>query len=109
MLEAALARVTVLESPRDICYRWLVKQQMEKTAWLEDAAPHRRPPKNAIRHLNNTATPEHEVAAVILQQIDCLQCDQQWERPSGLAHHESTVHQETCSSRMDCFKPFIPH
>ncbi len=107
MLEAALARLTVLESRRDICYRYAFKAADGEECMIRGCSTTSSSTKNAIRHIKNTATPEHEVAAVILQQTECLQCDQKWERPSGLAHHETTVHQETCSSRMDAFKPFI--
>lgn len=62
---------------------------------------------NAIRHFNTTPTPEHEVAAIILQQTDCLQCGMHWKSPNGLANHEKSVHNETRSSRMDTFKPFF--
>lgn len=51
--------------------------------------------------------PEHEVAAIILQQTDCLQCGKHWKSPNGLNHHEKTVHEETRSSRMDTFQPFL--
>ena len=113
VFEATLARVAVLESRRDICYRNAFKAaDRGKTAGGEECHVRGCPtissePKNAYRHLKNTATPEHEVAAAILQQTECLQCDKHWERPSGLAHHESTVHQETYASRMDSLKSFI--
>lgn len=107
MFEAVLARVTILESRRDICYRHAFKAVDGEECMIRGCGITSSAPKNAIRHLKNTATPEHEVAAVILQQTECLQCDRRWERPSGLAHHESTVHQETYSSRMNNFKSFI--
>ncbi len=108
-LEAALARVLVLERRRDICYRSAFKAADGGECIVRGCGSKSSLPKNAIRHFNTTPTPEHEVAAIILQQTDCLQCGMHWETPSGLAHHEKMVHKETRSSRMDTFKPFFEH
>lgn len=110
-LEAALARVLVLERRRDICYRSAFKAADGGECIVRGCGSKSSSPKNAIRHFNTTATPEHEAAAIILQQTDCLQCGMCWRTPSGLAYHEKTVHKETHSSRMDRFKPFFeqPH
>ena len=107
MFEAVLARIAVLESRRDICYRHAFKTAGVEECMIRGCGTTSSAPKNAIRHLKNTATPEHEVATAILQQTECLQCDERWERPSSLACHELMVHQEAYSSRLDSFKSFI--
>jgi len=106
-LEAALARVLVLERRRDICYRSAFKAADGGECIVRGCGSKSSSPKNAIRHFNTTPTPEHEVAAIILQQTDCLQCGMHWKSPNGLANHEKSVHNETRSSRMDTFKPFF--
>ncbi|KAL2056606.1 hypothetical protein ABVK25_003000 [Lepraria finkii] len=110
-LEAALARILVLERRRDIFYRFAFKAADGGECIVRGCGSKSSLPKNAIRHFNSTPTPEHEVAAIVLQQTDCLQCGMGWRTPSGLAYHEKTVHNETRSSRMDTFKPFFeqPH
>ena len=110
-LEAALARVLVLERRRDICYRSAFKAVDSGECIVRGCGSKSSSPQNAIRHFSSTPTPEHEVAAIITQQTNCLQCEMHWRTPSGLAHHEETVHKETRSSRMVMFKPFFeqPH
>lgn len=106
-LEAALARVLVLERRRDICYRSAFKAADGGECIVRGYGSKSSLPKNAIRHYNTIPTPEHEVAAIILQQTDCLQCGTSWETPRGLTHHKEKVHGETRSSRMDTLKPFF--
>lgn len=106
MLETALARISVLEQRRDICYTNAFKTTNAEGCLIRgcDAKPSQ---KNFIRHVKTTSTPEHEVAAAILKQTDCLQCGLHWQTPSGLAYHEALIHDENHPSRMDAFKPFL--
>lgn len=107
MLEAALARVSVLEGRRDICYWNAFKAAGEAECIVRGCGAKPTSCKNDIRHLKNTRTPEHEVAAIILQQRECMQCGANWKSSGGLDHHEQTVHQETRSSRVDTFRPYL--
>lgn len=107
MLEAALARVLVLEGRRDICYQNAFKAASETECIVRGCGSKPTSCKNDVRHLKNTRSPEHEVAAILLQQTECLQCGENWKSWVGLDHHERTVHQETRSSRMDTFRPYL--
>lgn len=106
MLETALARISVLEQRRDISYTNAFKTTNGEGCIVRgcDAKPSQ---KNFIRHVKTTSTPEHEVAAAILKQTDCLQCGLHWQTPSGLAYHEALIHDENHSSRIDTFKPYL--
>ena len=106
-LEAALARVLVLERRRDICYNSAFKAPSGTECIVRGCGSKSSLHKNAIRHCNTTATPEHEVAAFILQQTNCLQCGTCYKTPISLANHEKKVHEEIYSSRMDRFRPFF--
>lgn len=107
MLETALARVSVLEGRRDICYRNAFKLAGETECIVRGCGAKSTSCKNDIRHLTNTRTPEHDLAAFLLQQRDCLQCGRSWKSLGGLDHHERTVHHKTCSSRIDMFRPYL--
>lgn len=107
MLEAVLARISVLEKMRDIFYQYAFKTANEGECLVRGCGAKSSSSKNTIRHIKTTITSEHEIAAIILQQTDCLQCEMQWRTPTGLAHHESTVHNDNHSSRMDIFQPFL--
>ncbi len=111
ILEAALARVTVLEKMKDISYHSAFKASDTvadgKNCIVRGCGGKLSVQKHLVRHLNATPTPEHQVAAIILQQTQCLECDQSWKRPSGLSYHEATVHKEDYALRMDIFRPFF--
>lgn len=107
MLEAALARVSVLEGRRDICYQNAFKAAGETECMVRGCGAKSSSCKNDVRHLKNTRTPEHEISAILLQQRECLQCGTDWKSSGGLDHHERTVHQEIRSSRMDTFRPYL--
>lgn len=107
MLEAVLARISVLEKRRDICYQHAFKAVNEGECLVRGCGAKSSSSKNTMRHFKTTITPEHEIAAIILQQTDCLQCGRQWRTPNGLAHHELTVHEENHSSRIDILQPFL--
>lgn len=106
ILEATLARLIVLEERRDICYRNAFKAAVE-TDCIVRGCGGKLSRKNDLRHVKTTGTPEHEVAAIILQQKECLQCGEHWKSPAGLDHHEQTFHGDTRSSRIDTFQPYL--
>ncbi len=106
-LETALTRISVLEKRRDISYDHAFKASNGKQCMIRGCGSELSRPNHAIRHINNTSTPEHQVAAIILEQKECLECDKSWKTPSGLIFHEKKVHKETYTSRMDIFKQFL--
>ena len=106
MLEAVLTRVSVLEKRRDICYCCAFKASTGDECIIRGCgsiiSTH-----HTVRHLKTTSTPQHQVAAMILQQTECLECDKSWKVPSGLVHHETKVHGEAYRSRMEIFGPIF--
>lgn len=107
ILEAALTRVSVLEKRRDISYRSAFKASNGTECIIRGCGGDLSKREHALRHIKTTSTPEHEVAAIVLQQTGCLECDKSWKTPSGLVHHETTVHGEPYTSRMDVFRPLF--
>lgn len=107
MLKAALARVSVLEKRKNICYRYAFKAANGAECIVRRCGAKSSSFKNDIRYIKNTTTPEHKVAAIILQQTDCLQYGKHWKSPNGLDHHKKAVHKETRSSRINTFQPFL--
>ena len=108
MLEATIARVSILEGRRDICYQNAFKATGGAKCIVRGCgAKSSSSFKNDVRHFQTISTPEHDIAAILLQQKQCLQCGEQWKRSTGLDHHERTVHQETRSSRVETFLPYL--
>ncbi len=107
ILEAALTRVSVLENRRDISYHSAFKASNGTECIIRGCGGDLSKRKHALRHIKTTSTPEHQVAAIVLQQTGCLECDKSWKTPSGLVHHETTVHGEAYTSRMDVFRPLF--
>ena len=107
ILEVALARLSVLENRRDISYRSAFKTSNGTKCIIRGCGGDLSKPDHALRHIKTTSTPEHQVAALILQQTRCLECDRTWKTSSGLVHHETTIHGEAYTSRMDVFRPLF--
>ena len=105
ILEAALTRVSVLENRRDISYRSAFKASSGTECIIRGCGGDLSKREHALRHIKTTPTPEHQVAAIVLQQTGCLECNKSWKTPSGLVHHEATVHGDAYTSRMDFFRP----
>jgi len=106
-MEAALARVSVLERRRDISYNSAFKASNGTECIIRGCGGDLSKREHAVRHIKTTSTPEHQVAAIVLQQTECLECSKSWKTPSGLVHHETTVHGEAYTSRMDIFRPLF--
>ena len=109
IMEVALARVSVLEKRRDISYSSAFKASNGTECIIRGCGGDLSKREHAVRHIKTTSTPEHQVAAVILQQTECLACGKSWKTPSGLVHHETTAHCEAYTSRMDIFRPLFEH
>ena len=60
-----------------------------------------------LRHIRDSKNPEHEVAAIILEQTKCFQCNRRLGSLSGFKSHECKVHKERYESRMDIFKQVL--
>ena len=106
ILEAALTRVSVLEKRRDICYCCAFKASTGDECIIRGCGSVVST-RHTVRHLRTTSTPQHQVAAMILQQTECLECDKSWKVPSALVHHEIQVHGEAYTSRMEIFGPIF--
>lgn len=107
MLEAAIARVSILEERRDIYYENAFKATGRAECLVRGCGAKSSSFKNEIRHFKNTRTPEHDIAAILLQQKECFQCEESWKSSAGLDYHERTVHQETRLSRIETFLPYL--
>ena len=107
IMEAALARVSVLEKRRDISYSSAFKVSNGTECIIRGCGGDLSKREHAVRHIKTTSTPEHQVAAIVLQQTECLECGRGWKTPSGLVHHETTLHGEAYTSRMDIFRPLF--
>ena len=106
-MEASLARISVLEKRRDISYRSAFKASNGTECIIRGCGSDLSKREHAVRHIKTTSTPEHQVAAIVLQQTECLECGKSWKTPSGLVHHETTAHGEAYTSRLDIFKPLF--
>ncbi|KAL2049684.1 hypothetical protein ABVK25_010025 [Lepraria finkii] len=107
IMEAALARISVLEKRRDISYSSAFKVSNRTECIIRGCGGDLSKREHAVRHIKTTSTPEHQVAAIVLQQTECLECDRGWKTPSGLVHHETTLHGKAYTSRMDIFRPLF--
>ncbi len=107
IMEAALARVSVLEKRRDISYSSACKASNGTECIIRGCGGDLSKREHAVRHIKTTSTPEHQVAAIVLQQTECLECGRSRKTPSGLVHHETTAHGEAYTSRMDIFRPLF--
>ena len=106
ILEAALTRISVLEKRRDICYCCAFKAPTGDECIIRGCGSVVST-QHTIRHLRTTSTPQHQVAAMILQQTECLECNKSWKIPSGLVHHETKFHGDVYTSRMEIFRPIF--
>ena len=106
-MEAALARVSVLERRRDISYSSAFIVSNGTECIIRGCGSDLSKREHAVRHIKTTSTPEHQVDAIVLQQTECLECGRGWKTPSGLVHHETTLHGEAYTSRMDIFRPLF--
>lgn len=68
MLEAAHARVSILEKRRDIIYTNTFKASSGRKCIIRGCSGKLSRPDHLARHLNATSTPEHRIAAIILLQ-----------------------------------------
>ncbi len=75
ILEAALTRVSVLENRRDISYRSAFKASNGTECIVRGCGGDLSKREHALRHIKTTFTPEHQVAAIVLQQTGCLECN----------------------------------
>ena len=66
ILEAALTRLTILESRRDIYYRYTFKVVDREEYIIRGYSIISSSTKNTIRYIKNTAIPKYKVAVVIL-------------------------------------------
>lgn len=107
MLEAAHARVSILEKRRDIIYTNAFKASSGRKCIVRGCSGKLSRPDHLARHLNATSTPEHRIAAIILLQKECLQCNKRWSRPCYLLKHEISDHNESHTSRIDVLRPFF--
>ena len=107
IIEAALARVSVLERRRDISYNSAFKASNGTECIIRGCGGDLSKREHAVRHIKTTSTPEHQIAAIVLQQTECLECGKGWKTPSGLVHHETIAHGEAYTSRMDVFRPLF--
>ncbi|KAL2056588.1 hypothetical protein ABVK25_002982 [Lepraria finkii] len=106
ILEAALTRISVLEKRRDICYCCAFKAPTGDECIIRGCGSVVST-QHTVRHLRTTSTPQHQVAAMILQQTECLECNKSWKIPSGLVHHERKFHGNVYTSRMEIFRPIF--
>ena len=106
MVKAVLERVLILEERRDIDYQCAYRAK-KGTECIVRGCGAKQSSKNALRHMNDTKTPEHEVAGIILRQKSCWQCGMDWKSPNGLATHEAATHNQSSLSRMGTFQPFL--
>lgn len=106
-MEAALARISVLEKRRDISYSSAFKASNGTECIIRGCRSDLSKRGHVVRHLKTTPTPEHQVAAIVLQQTECLECSKSWKIPSALVHHETTAHSEVYTSRIDIFRPLL--
>lgn len=107
MLEAALIRISVLERKRDISYLDGFKASHTGGCVVRGCKDRNQRPDNALRHLKDSPSPEHQVAAIILGQTRCLQCSRDYTRPSYLLSHEIKDHNEIYTSRLDGFSQYL--
>lgn len=77
MLKVVLTRISILKKRRDICYQYVFKVANEKECLIRECDVKSSSSKNIIRHFKMTIIFEHEIAVIILQQTDCLQCERQ--------------------------------
>lgn len=78
IIEAALARISVLEKRRDISYRSAFKSSNGTRCIIRGCGSNFSKREHTVRHIKTTSTPEHQVAAIVLQQKECLECDMSW-------------------------------
>lgn len=107
ILEAALTRISVLEKKRGISYCCAFKASTTGTECIIRGCGGVLSAQHTARHLRTTFTPEHQVASIITQQTECLECNKSWKTPFGVVHHEATVHGEAYTSRMEIFRPIF--
>lgn len=104
ILESTLMRISVLEKRRDISYLNAFKASNGTECFIRGCGGEF---PNTLPRIRTTSTPERQVAAIILNQTECLECNKRWKTASGLIHHEMTVHKEAYTSRIDLFRPFF--
>lgn len=107
ILENTLLRISVLEKKRDISYRNAFKASNGTECFIRGCGGDFSRRQNTLQHSRTTPTPERQVAAIILNQTECLECNKSLKTASGLIHHETTVHKEAYNSRIDIFRPFL--
>lgn len=107
MFEAALARITILESRRGISYGNGFKATNAETCVVRGCERTYARPDSTIRHLKDSSHPQHQVAAIVMGQTWCLQCDEEYHRPTYLKDHEANAHKEAYTSRIDMLSPFL--
>lgn len=106
-MKVALTRVSVLERRRNISYNSAFKASNETECIVRECEGDLSKREHAVRHIKTTFTFEHQVAAIVLQQTECLKCSKSWKISSDLVHHETTAHDEVYTSRMNIFRPLF--
>ena len=106
MLTAALARISILEKTRDISYRDGFKAASQACI-VRGCERKFVSHENVLRHLKESSTPQHQVAAIILGQTSCLQCDKDFKWPTKLKTHELDCREEAYTSTIEAFSPFF--
>ena len=104
LLKIALTRVSILENKRDISYRSAFKASNEIECIIRECENYLSKKNHALRHLKTIIIFEHQIAAIVLNQTQCLKCDKSWKISFDLVHHETTVHEEIYTSRMNVFR-----
>ena len=105
---AASNRLSVMEAKMDISYRDAFINTVENGRCIVRGCTSKATRSDRIlRHIRYSKNPEHEVAAIILEQTKCFQCNRRLGSLGGLRSHECTVHKERYESRMDIFKQVL--
>lgn len=74
-MKIVLTRVSVLEKRKNIFYNSAFKVSNGAECIIRRCEGDLFKREHAVRHIKTTFTPEHQVAAIVLQQTECLECD----------------------------------
>lgn len=73
-MKVALTHVSVLERRRNISYNSAFKASNETECIVRECEGDLSKQEHAIRHIKTTFILKHQVAAIVLQQTECLKC-----------------------------------
>ena len=103
-IEAACHRLSVLEAKMNISYDGAFKTTIKKgECFVKGCKKKMSRRDHVLRHMQTQDDPTHNVAALVLQQKWCLQCDMDLCSPKALEGHECEIHREEYMSRMEVF------